>query len=118
MIYPLVSFEALLLALISFTSAIPNDVSAFGATDAVVVGHPFPTCGGRKARESINVPVDRCLSTPSLALEIKSAAICATGTRAKWARFPEKGCGYGTLDDKFGLVDLEDKDIGTCQLAL
>jgi len=109
MLYPLV-----LLTLTTLTSAISNDVSPFDATDAVVVGHLFPACNGRKARKSINVPVDRCLSTPNLALEIKTAATCANGTRAQWARFPEKGCGYGTLDAEFGLVELEDKDIGTC----
>jgi len=115
MLYPLLRIEALLLlTLTTLTSAISNDVSPLDATDAVVVGHLFPACDGSSARKSINVPVDRCLSTPRLALEIKSAATCANGTRAQWARFPEKGCGYGTLDAKFGLVELEDKDIGTC----
>jgi len=117
MLYSLVRFEAFLLALTPLISAISNDVSGLEATDAVVVGHPFPTCNGQRTRKSLNVPVDRCLSTPNLALEIKTAAICANGTRAKWARFPEKGCGYGTLDAKFGLVELEDKDIGTCLLV-
>jgi hypothetical protein len=113
--YPFLRIEALLLlTLTTLSSAIPNNVSALDATDAVVVGHLFPTCNGRKARKSINVPVDRCLNTPNLALEIKSAAICANGTRAQWARFPEKRCGYGTLDAEFGLVELEDKDISTC----
>jgi len=114
MLYPPFRIQALLLALTTLTSAIPNDVSALDATDGVVVGHLFPACNGRKARKSINIPVDRCFSTPNLALEIKSAATCANGTRAQWARFPEKGCGYGTLDAEFGLVELEDKYIGTC----
>jgi hypothetical protein len=104
----------LLLALTTLTSALPSDTSTLDTTDAVVVGHLFPACNGRGTRKSLNVPVDRCLSTPSLALEIKSAATCANGTRAQWARFPEKGCGYGTLDAEFGLVDLENKDINTC----
>jgi hypothetical protein len=114
MLYPLLGIEALLLTLTTLTSALATDVSTLGATDAVVVGHLFPACNGRKVRKSLNVPVDRCLSTPTLALEIKTAATCANGTRAQWARFPEKGCGYGTLDAEFGLVELEDKDVGTC----
>jgi hypothetical protein len=115
MFYGPLKIEALLLlALTTLTSAIPTDALALEATDGVVVGHLFPACNGRKARKPLSVPVDRCLSTPTLALEIKTAATCANGTRAQWARFPEKGCGYGTLDAKFGLVELEDKDINTC----
>jgi hypothetical protein len=114
MLRPLLGLEALLLTLTTLTSALPSDILPLEATDAVVVGHLFPACNGQNARKSLNVPVDRCLSTPSLALEIKTAATCANGTRAQWARFPEKGCGYGTLDAEFGLVELEDKDIGTC----
>jgi hypothetical protein len=114
MLHQLLKAEALLLTLTTFTSALLNDIPALEATDAVVVGHLFPACNGRNTRKSLKVPVDRCLTTPSLALEIKTAATCTNGTRAQWARFPEKGCGYGTLDAEFGLVDLEDKDIGTC----
>lgn len=111
MLRPLLVLEALLLTLTTLTSC---DIIPLEATDAVVVGHLFPACNGQRARKSLNVPVDRCLSSPNLALEIKSAATCANGTRAQWARFPEKGCGDGILDVEFGLVELEDKDIGTC----
>jgi hypothetical protein len=120
MLYLLLILEALLLALTTLTSStslISNDVSALEATDAVIEGHLFPTCNGRqlgKPRKPINVPVDRCLNIPSLAVVIKTAATCANGTRAQWARFPEKGCGYGTLDAEFSLVELEAKNIGTC----
>jgi hypothetical protein len=114
MIYPLLGIEALLLTLTTFTSALTTDVSALDATDARVVSHLFPACNGMGTRKPLNVPVDRCLTTPAPALVIKTAATCANGTRAQWARFPAKGCGYGTLDAIFGLVDLEDKDVGTC----
>jgi hypothetical protein len=117
MLYQPLILEALLLALTTLASAISNDVSGLEASDAVIEGHLFPTCNGRKLgkpRKPMNVPVDRCLNNPGLAVVIKTAATCANGTRAQWARFPETGCGYGTLDAEFGLVELEDKDIGTC----
>jgi hypothetical protein len=114
MLHPLLNSVVLLLASRVLIVAGSNDVSALEATDAIVVGHLFPACNGMKKRKPLNVPVDRCLKTPTLSLEIKTAATCANGTRAQWARFREPGCGYGTLDDEYGLVELEDKDIGTC----
>jgi len=116
MLYLPLILEALL-TLAALTSAIFNDVSATEATDAVVEGHLLLNCGGRtvgKPRPPLIVPVDRCLNTPTWALKIKTAATCANGTRAQWARFPEKGCGNGTLDAKFGLVGLKPWEIGTC----
>jgi hypothetical protein len=114
MLYTLLEINALLLSLTTLSSAISDHLSGLDATDAVVVGHLFPACNGHGKQKFINVPVDRCLNIPRLALEIHTAAICANGTRAQWARFPEKGCGYGTLDAEFGLVELEDEDLNTC----
>lgn len=108
----------ILLSLTVLTSAISTDLSTLEATNAVVVGHPFPACNGHKTRKSLEIPVDRCFTTPTLALEIKTAATCANGTRAQWARYSEKGCGDGSLDADFGLVDLQDKDIGSCLLVM
>lgn len=117
MFHSFVQLESLaFLTLTALTSALPSDVLTLNSVDGVVVGSPFPTCGGSRPHKPLNVPVDSCFSTPTLALKITTPAICANGTRAKWARFPEKGCGYGTLDSKFGLVDLEDSDIGDCML--
>lgn len=115
MLKHLLTIEGLLLALTTtLTYATPTQESTLEATDGVVVSHLFPACDGMGRRKPLTVPVDRCLSTPVLALQIKTAAICANGTQAKWARFPEKGCGHGSLDPDFGLVDLRDDQIGEC----
>ncbi len=81
-----------------------------------VESHLFPACNGRRAkgRKPTVVPVDRCLTTPGLAIKITKAAQCANGTRARWARFDDKKCGYGELSPKYGLVDLQDAEIGKC----
>lgn len=84
--------------------------------DAVVIGHLFPACNGQRVggHKPLNVPVDRCLTTPGFGLEIKTAAVCANGTRAKLARFEDKKCGYGNISEIWGLVDVADSDIGAC----
>jgi len=116
MLPSLLQAESFLLVLTALSAALPNDLSAPKASDAVVRGFLFPTCGGSRLPKPLNVPVDRCFTTPTLALKIESPAICANGTRAKLARFPEKGCGYGTLDSKLGLIDVEDSDVGDCKM--
>jgi len=85
-------------------------------TDGVVVGHLFPACNGHRAggHKALTVPVDRCLTTPGLAIQIKQAAVCNNGTRAQLARFPDKKCGHGTLSESYGLIPVADSDIGSC----
>jgi hypothetical protein len=67
----------------------PKDVVA---TDGAVVSHLFPACNGKRVGgpKVIQVPVDRCMTTPGFAVEIKKAAVCANGTRAQvlLIRFP------------------------------
>jgi hypothetical protein len=82
--------------------------------DGVIVGHLFPECNGMGRKKPIHVPVDRCVTTPKLGLQIKTPAVCANGTRAQWARFTNKTCGNGTLDEYWGLVPLVERDIGAC----
>lgn len=85
-------------------------------SDAIVVGHLFPACNGQRVggHKPLTVPVDRCLTTPGFGLEIKTAAVCSNGTRARLARFDDKKCGYGTLSELYGLIDVADSDIGGC----
>jgi len=112
----LISARTLLLTLatLHLTTSQTPESTLETPTDAVVIGHNFPECGGHRVGgfKSLNVPVDRCLTTPGFGLEIKKAAVCANGTRAQLARFPEKKCGYGVLDEKYGLVDISDEDVG------
>jgi len=116
----LVSTRALVLALAALRFAAAEEFEDSQATtldapiDAVVSGHLFPACNGHRVggKKYLNVPVDRCLTTPGFGLEIKTAAVCANGTRAQWARFENKKCGYGTLSEKYGLVEIKDADIG------
>lgn len=85
-------------------------------TDGVVIGHLFPGCGGRRVggHKPLTVPVDRCLTTPGYGLQIKTAAVCANGTRAPIARFSDSKCGYGTLSETYPLLSVTDRDLGRC----
>lgn len=85
-------------------------------TDGVIIGHLFPECNGQRVggHKAHTVPVDRCVTTPGFGLQIKTAATCADGTRAQLARFSDKKCGYGTLSEKYGLIDIADSDIDGC----
>ncbi|KAF2668006.1 hypothetical protein BT63DRAFT_457307 [Microthyrium microscopicum] len=114
--YQVLKFKAILFAVGFLTFAIPKAVSAHEATDAIIESDYVSDCSSRAfgQSKSFHVPVDRCLNIPSWYMEIKTVAFCKNGTRAKWARFPEKGCGHGTLDADFGLVDIKDKDFRTC----
>ncbi len=83
-------------------------------TDGVVLTHLFPACNGHGRKRPMTVPVDRCLTIHGFGIQFKTPAVCANGTRAKWARFEDSKCGYGELSAHYGLKDIKDSDIGEC----
>jgi hypothetical protein len=116
MLYPLIRLEALLLiAFTTLTFASSNDITTSTSTDGVTLECLFlPLCGkGHSTAKPFHVPVDRCVNIPNQGLKIQKPATCANGTRALWARWPEKRCSNGTLDPEYGLVPIWFKDIGT-----
>jgi hypothetical protein len=84
--------------------------------DGKVISHLFPACNGKRVGgpKEITVPVDRCLTTLGSAIVITTAAVCANGTRARWARFQDSKCGYGEITMEDGLIDISDSDIAQC----
>jgi hypothetical protein len=121
MYLPLVQKQTFILTLAALRAVSAKDLETPSSplsepADAVVVGHLFPACNGQRigGHKSLTVPVDRCLTTPGLGLEIKTAAVCSNGTRARLARFEDKKCGRGILSETWGLVDIADSDVGAC----
>ena len=61
------------------------------------------------------LPVDRCLSTASYSIRLLTPAVCANGTRAKWARYEGSKCNYGEITYADGLLDVRDEDLRECK---
>ncbi|EPE32662.1 hypothetical protein GLAREA_07796 [Glarea lozoyensis ATCC 20868] len=79
--------------------------------------HIGPECGGKPvgSKKPISLPSDRCLSMHSWSLRILTPAVCANGTRSKWARFEGPKCNYGEITFEDGLLDIEDSDLKECK---
>jgi hypothetical protein len=76
-----------------------------------------PECMGKPAgsKKPITLPYDRCLSMHSYSLRLLTPAICANGTRAKWARFEGSKCNYGEITFEDGFLDIADSDLKECK---
>jgi hypothetical protein len=105
------SLEALFLSLLPLASGSANAGPTLQSTNGVVENHLFIECTSRGALETTSAPVDTCVRTPNWGLTIKTAAICANGTRALFMRWTDDECGYGTMDPDYGLVPMHD---GVC----
>lgn len=86
-------------------------------SDATMLSHLSPGCSGFTVggdRPYTLNPDKQCATTPGYGIQIKKPAVCANGTRAKWARYEDAKCGYGHFPEKYGLMDIRDSDIGRC----
>ncbi|TAQ91553.1 hypothetical protein B7494_g23 [Chlorociboria aeruginascens] len=109
------------------SAAIDQDAAPIGVvletpTDGIVKISLDPFCGvgwhSMQPKDLRTVPVDTCMTTPGMSLAIYQAAVCADGTRAKWARFTNSRCSHGESKFEGELVDLEDLGVGTCMSSL
>lgn len=86
-------------------------------SDATILSHLSPSCSGFTVGSN-NLytlkPDKQCATTPGYGIQIQKPAVCANGTRAKWARYEDEKCGYGHFPEKYGLMDIRDSDIGKC----
>ena len=62
---------------------------------------------------------DTCMKvSTSTSFEILEVPKCANGTQALLARYEGRDCNYGEVTFSGGLVEVKDKDIGTCQTVM
>ena len=88
--------------------------------DAIVLSHLAPGCTGRRVGgdKPYTLKADKqCATTPGYGIVIRRMAVCSNGTRAKWARYEDEKCGYGSFPSKYGLKDIRDFDIGKCLVS-
>jgi hypothetical protein len=81
---------------------------------AVIIQYLTPNCIKQPVGGNVIVPTGDCLATPGLGMRVLEPAICKNGTRAQLARFQDDHCGGGTISWKYGLVDINDDDVGGC----
>jgi hypothetical protein len=98
----------------SHSGIYPGDVAGSSGSVETYLG---PVCNSKPAgsKKPIIVPSDRCLSTHGFSLRLLTPAVCANGTRAKWARFEGPKCNYGEITFEDGLLDIEDTDLRECK---
>jgi hypothetical protein len=95
----------------------PSTIHVEKSSDALVLSHLSPGCTGYTigGNKPYNLKADKqCATTPGYGIQIQKPAVCANGTRAKWARYEDDKCGHGHFPAKYGLMDIRDADIGKC----